>query len=141
MADNSLGLSGLGPAGRFLESSGSLVAVRVNADGTILAANAQAIALTGLPLVGEPWNAMLLNFAGKEPFREWLASPARPRLLSVRTTLGLPQTLVDATPFAPLPHLPVDELTWAPILLESALAAALVAVGLVGWRRRDILST
>lgn len=55
--------------------------------------------------------------------------------------LGLPQTLVDATPFAPLPHLPVDELTWAPILLESALAAALVAVGLVGWRRRDILST
>ena len=93
MADNSLGLSDLGPAGWFLESSGSLVAVRVNADGTILAANAQAIALTGLPLVGEPWNAMLLNFAGKEPFREWLASPARPRLLSVRTTLGLPQTL------------------------------------------------
>jgi hypothetical protein len=90
MADN-FGLSDLGPAGWFLESSGSLVAVRVNADGTILAANAQAIALTGLPLVGEPWNAMLLNFAGEEPFRQWLALPARPRLLSVRTTVGLPR--------------------------------------------------
>lgn len=59
----------------------------------------------------------------------------------VGALLGLPQALVDATPFAPLPHLPVDELTWAPILLETALAAGLVAAGVLGWRRRDILAT
>lgn len=93
MADSLLGPSDLGPVVRLLEESVSLVVLRVNAEGVIVAANAQAVALTGLRLVGEPWNAMLLNFAGVQPFREWLAEPARPRLLSVRTAQGLPQTL------------------------------------------------
>ncbi len=93
MADRLFDPSDLGPAGRFLESSVSVAVVRVNAGGTIVAANAQAVALTGVHLVGEPWNAMLLNFVPVQPFREWLAEPARPRLLSVRTAAGLPQTL------------------------------------------------
>lgn len=93
MADRPLGPADPGPADRFLESSLSVVVVRVNAEGTIVAANAHAVALTGVPLVGEPWYAMLLNFAGVKPFQEWLAEPARPRLLSVRTAASLPQTL------------------------------------------------
>ncbi len=92
MADNALGLSDL-PAGRFLESSVSVMVLRVNEAGTIVAANGQAVALTGLALVGEAWNAMLLNFSGVQEFREWLADTARPRLLSVRTAAGLPQTV------------------------------------------------
>lgn len=92
MAASLLGPSDLGPAGRFAEASASLMVVRVDAEGTIVAANAQTLALTGRPLIGEPWNAMLLNFAGVQPFREWLADPGRPRLLSVRTEAGLPQT-------------------------------------------------
>lgn len=88
-----LGSADLGPAVRFLEASVSLVVVRVNAEGIIVGANAQAVALTGLPLLGEPWTAMLLNFGEVESFGQWLADPARPRLLSVRAGEGLPQTL------------------------------------------------
>jgi len=78
---------------RFLEKTASVVVVRLNPSGTIVAANPHSIALIGEALVGQSWDAMLLNFTGPISFMDWLADPARPRLLNVRTTAGLPQTL------------------------------------------------
>ena len=80
-------------AERFLETTGSVVSLRVDALGTILSANRRALALVGKDLVGEPWDVMLLNFAGKASFSDWLSEPARPRLLNVGTASGLPETL------------------------------------------------
>ena len=82
-----------GPGWCFLMDSTSVVVVRVNSAGTILAANRHATDLVGEPLVGRPWHDMLLNFGGIVPFAEWLAEPARPRLLNMRTAVDLPQTL------------------------------------------------
>ena len=82
-----------GPGWRFLEESASVVVVRLDPAGTILAANRQARTLIGGPLVGRPWHSMLLNFAGTMTLADWLADAARPRLLNIRTTSGLPQTL------------------------------------------------
>lgn len=55
--------------------------------------------------------------------------------------LDLPKALLDATPFAPLPKLPVDAMAWTPVLVESALALALILFGLGGYARRDIPTT
>jgi len=52
--------------------------------------------------------------------------------------LDLPQRVLDSTPFSPLPQLPAEQLAWTPILLVSGIAAVLVVIGLVGFRRRDI---
>ena len=82
-----------GRAARFIEASVSVLRVCVSGEGTILATNAQAEALIGEPLLGLSWDRMLLNFAGTPVFSEWLKNPARPRLLSVRTAAGVPQTL------------------------------------------------
>lgn len=83
----------VGPAARFIESSVSILLVRVSGGGVILAANRQAETLIGEPLLGRAWDAMLLNFDGPPVFSRWLARPERPRLLNIRTSGGLPQTL------------------------------------------------
>lgn len=56
----------------------------------------------------------------------------------VGAVLGLPQWLAELTPFARLPALPVEPLSWPPVLLTAAVAAAVLVLGLVGYRRRDL---
>lgn len=82
-----------GPGWGFLEESASVVVLRLNVAGTILATNRQAAGLVGEPLVGLPWHTLLLNFGGTLAFEDWLAKSERPRLLNFRTYAGLPQTL------------------------------------------------
>ncbi|HOE42563.1 MAG TPA: ATP-binding protein [Rhodoferax sp.] len=82
-----------GSGRHFLAASASVVVARVNASGTLLATNQHAVNLIGEPLVGKPWHTMLLNFGGPPVLQEWLAKPARPRLLNIKTAAGLPQTL------------------------------------------------
>ncbi|MGO4957186.1 ABC transporter permease [Luteococcus sp. Sow4_B9] len=50
----------------------------------------------------------------------------------------LPRWLLDLQPWGQLPHLPRDAMDWSAWLTTLALAAALMALGLWGWRRRDI---
>jgi ABC-2 type transport system permease protein len=59
-------------------------------------------------------------------------------LLELGAVLGLSQWLVDVSPFAHVPKLPGSQVTAAPLLWLSAVAAALTGAGLVGLRRRDI---
>ena len=52
--------------------------------------------------------------------------------------LQFPDWLLRLQPWGHLPKLPTDDLTWTAIVVESMIGLALLAVGLVGYRRRDI---
>ncbi|MEI7034272.1 ABC transporter permease [Streptomyces pratensis] len=54
--------------------------------------------------------------------------------------LDLPRAVLNLSPFSHLPKLPGDAMSWPPVLLMSAGAAALTAAGLAALRRRDLLS-
>lgn len=53
--------------------------------------------------------------------------------------IGLPDAALTATPFGYLPKLPGEPMSWPAVLAETAGAALLVALGLLGYRRRDIV--
>jgi ABC-2 type transport system permease protein len=59
-------------------------------------------------------------------------------VLLVGTTLQLNQWLLDISPFTHVPHLPGGHATATPLVALTAVAAALAAAGLAGFRRRDI---
>jgi ABC-2 type transport system permease protein len=51
---------------------------------------------------------------------------------------SLPQWLMDASPFVHSPRLPAADATTGGLLPLTLVAVVLLAVGLVGWRRRDL---
>jgi ABC-2 type transport system permease protein len=53
--------------------------------------------------------------------------------------LELSKRVLDLSPFAHVPKLPADDVLAAPLMWLVLISAALVAVGLLGLRRRDVL--
>lgn len=56
----------------------------------------------------------------------------------VGDTGNLPERVLDATPMRAVPSMPSEPMDWAPLLVLTVVAAALVAVGVAGLRRRDV---
>ena len=54
------------------------------------------------------------------------------------TDLKLPSWAMSAIPFTGTPRLPADAMSWPPVVVMSLVAVAMTAVGLFGFRRRDI---
>jgi ABC-2 type transport system permease protein len=52
--------------------------------------------------------------------------------------LELPAWTLDLSPFGHIPLLPAVAMRWVPVAALTAIAAALVAAGLAGFRRRDL---
>ncbi|MFF8744470.1 ABC transporter permease [Streptomyces californicus] len=52
--------------------------------------------------------------------------------------LRLPEGLRNLSPFGHVPRLPAAEPAWTPLLVLTAVAAGLIALGLAGFRRRDL---
>ncbi|MER5222248.1 ABC transporter permease [Streptomyces flaveus] len=52
--------------------------------------------------------------------------------------LELPESVMDLSPFGHLPKLPGGDMTWTPVLILTAITAALVTAGLAALRRRDM---
>jgi len=53
--------------------------------------------------------------------------------------LQLSKRILDLSPFAHVPKLPADDVFAAPLVWLTMIAAALIATGLLGLRRRDVL--
>jgi ABC-2 type transport system permease protein len=52
--------------------------------------------------------------------------------------LGLPDWVLELSPFEHVPQLPADDFRAGPLLALCAVAAALTAVGMLAFRRRDL---
>lgn len=52
--------------------------------------------------------------------------------------LRFPDWLKDLSPYGHVPRLPAADVSWPPLLILTAVAAALTAFGLAGLRRRDL---
>jgi ABC-2 type transport system permease protein len=53
-------------------------------------------------------------------------------------TVELPQWAQDLSPFTHIPKVPAAALSVAPIIVLTAISAALAVVGLVAFRRRNL---
>ncbi|HKH18594.1 MAG TPA: ABC transporter permease [Solirubrobacteraceae bacterium] len=62
-------------------------------------------------------------------------------LLYLGPLLSLPDWVMNLSPYTHVPLLPAADLTIAPLIVLTAIAAALTAAGVLGLRRRDIAST
>lgn len=52
--------------------------------------------------------------------------------------LQFPDWMNNLSPFGHIPKLPAEDMDWAPVAVLTAIAVALVAAGLAGFRRRDL---
>jgi ABC-2 type transport system permease protein len=68
----------------------------------------------------------------------WAAPAACLLILLVGETLQLNQRVLDISPFTHVPHLPGGDVSATPLIALIAVAAALGASGLAGFRRRNI---
>ena len=55
--------------------------------------------------------------------------------------LQFPQWMFNLTPFGHVPRLPGAEFTAVPLVVLTAIAAVLIAAGLIGFRKRDLATT
>lgn len=115
---------GVGAATGDAALIGDLVVAAVVFLPALLLLGALAVALHGmLPrLTGIAWLAVV-----------WVAL-----VLFLGELLGLPGWAMDLSPFTHTPVLPGADPEAAPLLIMSGIAAALVVLGLVGFRRRDL---
>lgn len=102
--------------------------------------------LAGAALAQAPGGLLVLGLAvllhGWAPRLSWLVWVVIGWSLFVvwvGATLGLPEWLTRLTPWAPLAQVPVEPVSWPPLMALLAGSAALTVVGVVGYRRRDII--
>ncbi|WP_329314172.1 ABC transporter permease [Streptomyces sp. NBC_01278] len=83
--------------------------------------------------------ALLHSAAPKYAVAAWAVAGTALTLGWIGPALNLPQAALNLSPFAHLPKLPgAQAMAWAPVLVLTALAAALLAAGLTALRRRDL---
>jgi ABC-2 type transport system permease protein len=70
----------------------------------------------------------------------WVALALSLLLGQLGSTLNLPQWAMDLSPFTHTPKFPASEIDPVPLVWLTVVAAALIAAGLVAFRRRDITS-
>ena len=69
----------------------------------------------------------------------WVALAACVLIEEFGRPLQLDKRLLDLSPFAHVPKLPADDVFAAPLAWLTSIAVVLVAAGLMGLRRRDVL--
>ncbi|MEV6578204.1 ABC transporter permease [Streptomyces sp. NPDC051582] len=85
--------------------------------------------------------ALLHGAAPRYAVAAWAVAGGALTLGWIGPALNLPQAALNLSPFAHLPKLPgADALDRAPLLVLTALAAALLAAGLAALRRRDLVA-
>lgn len=67
----------------------------------------------------------------------WAVLAASVAAVLLGTTLQLPGWALDLVPFTHVPAVPSEAFSWTPLLVLTAVAAALIATGIAAFSRRD----
>jgi ABC-2 type transport system permease protein len=78
------------------------------------------------------------GIAGRLSVAGWTALATFLILGEFGTLLGIPQAIINLSPYAHTPRLPGGTFAWSPVVWLVGIAVALVAVGLAAFRRRDL---
>jgi len=97
----------------------------------------------GLSMVPAVWVmvglAMLLfGLVPRAALAAWGALGACFMLAYLGPLLSLPDAVMDLSPYTHLPLLPADDFALGPLVALTAVAGALLAAGMVAFRRRDV---
>ncbi|GII81631.1 exporter of polyketide antibiotics [Sphaerisporangium rufum] len=125
-----LAVLGLAIGAAYGAGSGDLAGQLPRVTGAALA---QLPAVWSLAALAAALFGLLPRLAGLT----WAALAMFLLLGQVGALLGLPAAALDLSPFSHLLKLPGGEVTATPLLVLTAIAAALLAIGLHGFRRRD----
>lgn len=99
--------------------------------GAMLVQIPATLVLGGLAVVLFGWLPRFTSLA-------WAALVIALLLGQLGQLLQLPQWLMDFSPYTHIPPVPTQDVRWAPLLILTAVAAALIAAGVVGFHRRDV---
>jgi ABC-2 type transport system permease protein len=123
---------------------GTVLLMLLAGAGLALGHGEQAGAILGACLVQVPaaWviggvAVLLYGLVPRAVMAAWGVAGAVLLIGWVGPALDVPRAVLDLSPFGHLPKLPGGEMTWAPVLVLTALAVTLVSAGLAGLRRRD----
>jgi ABC-2 type transport system permease protein len=114
--------------------------------GSVIGDSAQAATMAGAALAY--WPAVMLLVGIAVALFGWLPRVAIPATWGVMAAMwfatmfgevfGLPTWLLDALPFSAVPYLPLEPMSWTPLVIMTLAAGALVWTGLARFARRDV---
>lgn len=137
-----IGFALLGPAAALLVSGAAIGAVYGASDGDLGAKLPESIgaAAVQLPAVWVVTGIAVALYGVVPRFAPvaWAVLSAMVVIFFVGSLDGLPQWTVDLVPFVHPPKLPGAEFQAKPVLWLLGIAAALLAVGIAAFRRRDL---
>lgn len=102
-----------------------------------IAGAALALAPGGLLVLGLA--VLLHGWAPRLGWLVWVVVGWSLVMVWVGAVLDLPQWMTGLTPWAPLPQLPAGAMDWPAVLGLTAAGALLMALGVWGYRRRDLV--
>ncbi len=119
-----------------------LAAMGTSGDTTVLGAALPAI-LTYAPAV---WvmvgvGVLAVGWAPRATLVAWLLIAYAFVILYLGRLLGLPEWMIDLSPFSHVPAMPVESFSGMPLAVLTLVAAGLIGAGLYGFTRRDIEAT
>jgi ABC-2 type transport system permease protein len=82
--------------------------------------------------------ALVFGFAPRAVMLVWSAYALCFFLAMFGDLLDVPDWLIDVSPFSHIPDVPATDLTLAPPIVLTLIAAALIAAGLAAFRHRDL---
>jgi len=114
--------------------------------GSIIGDSAEALTMAGAALAY--WPAVLLLVGIAVALFGWLPRLAIPVTWGVLAAMwfatmfgevfGLPTWLLDALPFSAVPYLPLEPMSWTPLVIMTLIAGVLIWAGLARFARRDL---
>jgi ABC-2 type transport system permease protein len=81
---------------------------------------------------------LLIGFVPRWAAAAWGALVVSLVLKQLGPILQLDQVVLDLSPFTHVPQIPGQPFSWAPLLILTAVATAMSAAGVLGFRNRDI---